>query len=582
MEKILEDMLDKILDFIPRTRANNKTKSKTKSETEEKNTFPKDMLISDKAPGLEIWQNLKSFEVLDYLTFAESVHELDRIGKTKRLINPLPVVDKDGEAIPLTEEFVTYKRMIKQSAEKFRKSSMKLIPYGALGGKDDEDEYGQEKGGRKKSDKRRVMEVMEIFWSVPKLLPYASMMTILAIINGIPGEFFSGDYLEFESDGDNTGKLSMELTFDKSDEEYRKSFCNGLRVIIRKWKTSKKCDRSTKYRNKLPFYSYETMKRDFWLMIFFMKMQQELANYMEKSGNPDGIDLSYLYEAFLSIWPYSPQLFFNIDSKEKNPKIWKGKLDYFFKEPDMDGLIEGINKSSKLFISDGSMEHRLGTMTLSGYYCLVDSGQYPTPKDVRKKVGNNWLIPYTPYFAAYYFVDDFRLYGMLHCGKEGETYRKRICEILIQKSEPYRKLIEEILLPRLRIALSKIPQPKKKELLEKYNIPSRLGDFKEEGVDREDFAENEKEVDQICKDWLFELVKLAKKILEEKDQNSSDENVKSQNTINSYIDDPYFKMVLGGYFCIISTNPFVYIKMPPLRVAQEIFMRHKTQDSSNT
>ena len=81
---------------------------------------------------------------------------------------------------------------------------------------------------------------------------------------------------------------------------------------------------------------------------------------------------------------------------------------------------------------------------------------------------------------------------------------------------------------------------------------------------------------------IFKLVKPTEKILEEKEQNYPDENVKSRNTINSYIDDPYFKMVLGGYLCIISTKPSVYIKMPPLRVAQEIFMRHKTQDSSNT
>lgn len=546
-----------------------------------------DTLISDKAPGLEIWRNLKSFEMLDYLTFSERVHELDQMKKT------LPSFDSDGNKIALTKEFVTYRGMIKQSAERFRNSSMKLLPYSVLEEKDDRKEYRQEKGDKRRNNKRQVMAVIEIFWSVPKLLPYASMMTILAIINGIPGEFFSGDYIEFESKEDDKGELNVKLTSDKLDEAYRKTVCKGIRFIIKKWKTSKKYDRSTKYRNKLPFYSYETMKKDFWLMISFMKMQQELANYMEDTGNPDGIDLSYLYEAFLSIWPYSPQLFFNIDSKEKDPKIWKGKLDYFFKEPNIDGLDKDIKNASTLFRSDGYMVHQLGTLTLSGYYCLVDSSNYTPQKVVRGKAGNNWLIPYTPYFAAYYFADDFRLYGMLHYGKYGKEYRKRICEILFQKSEPDRKLSEQILSSRLRVALWGRPLSEKKKLLKKYNIPYRLEDLIEEDVDEDLIEEDvdieeiprkkkldslivEREIAQICKDWSFEFTELTKKILEEKENDSGEENIKLQSTINSYIDDPYWKMVLGLYICVISKPPFIYIRMPPLRVSQELFMRHET------
>ena len=36
-------------------------------------------------------------------------------------------------------------------------------------------------------------------------------------------------------------------------------------------------------------------------------------------------------------------------------------------------------------------------------------------------------------FAAYYFIDDFNLYGMLHCKDNEDGYRKRILNILLEE-----------------------------------------------------------------------------------------------------------------------------------------------------
>ena len=100
-----------------------------------------------------------------------------------------------------------------------------------------------------------------------------------------------------------------------------RDFCDGMKIIIQEWKKSNPDYRSKRYRDHKPHFNDETLTQDFWMMILFMQLQLGLANYITNEGRVSSLttgDLNSFYSDFLSIWPYSPELFFNVEIKQSH------------------------------------------------------------------------------------------------------------------------------------------------------------------------------------------------------------------------------------------------------------------------
>lgn len=337
------------------------------------------------SPTAKLFRTCQNFEMLDFISFAQDMRKL-ALSQTKE--------DANDDA--------TTKRLwsLKDGAEKILQHH--VVPY------------EEAKTHLKRNDEEKADDLIFMFWRIPKLLPYAPTMTMLALIQGIPYEIFRDtelNYIELK----NNSKFKVNINFLR----------DGLEKLLIEWENRTNY-RSKRYRNKKPFCDEKTLKQDFWQMVLFIKMQQELVKLIEDPSvcKENQIDLNAFFQDFCELWPYSPQLFLPIgEDQSRSNDEWKSMADYFFSNADQYQLSLMVNtiQKAKQF---ASMEE------ISPAYSetfLIDDGNWAL---LVKPNAKRWLVPATPYFAAYYFIDDFKIYGMLHYKDIGEIYKEKILNIM--------------------------------------------------------------------------------------------------------------------------------------------------------
>lgn len=340
---------------------------------------------NEASPAAKLFRTCQTFETLDYISFAQDMRKL-----------ALSATQKDADSGATTRRLWS----LKNRAEKFLQQH--VVPYEGA------------KTHLRRNDEENADDLIFMFWRIPELLPYAPTMTMLALIQGIPYEIFRDTdlwYVELK----NSGKISVNAA----------ELCEGLEKLIDDWKKSTNY-RSKRYRDKKPFCDEKTLHQDFWQMVLFMKMQQELAKYIKNSSfcEENNIDLNAFFQDFCELWPYSPQLFLPIDEKEsRSVDEWKSMVDYFFNNADQyqRSRMVDVIKAAKEFASEEMIP-----LAYSETF-LIDDGQWALLEDPDEQ---RWLVPGTPYFAAYYFIDDFKIYGMLHYKDIGDKYKEKIINIV--------------------------------------------------------------------------------------------------------------------------------------------------------
>lgn len=378
----------------------------------------KEFTLLEVSPYFKIWVQCKQFSFPDYLSMATIISNADSNHisiyekKQQRLLDALLASQKKSaknNGLPLLNQSF-YKSYLMQLQEA-TKTALPLSVFPFVSANTHVD--------AKKYDEKCFWQMLEVFWCNPKLVHYASIITILTLINGLPAEVSSSFYFDFLED--DTHSLSVHEAITKS--VYTSAFKDVyhiIRVVIQHWIHKSDYQRSRKYRNKFPFYSNETLKHDYWLIIVFLKMQKELANQKES------VDfLNSNFEYFLDIWPYSPELFIGLpDRGISSSEQWKSSLNYFFEKAETQSahsFTQNIFNAISVQFNDLSTVTEPHIVTLSCYYCLYNES-ISQPED--------WLIAGTPYYSAYHFIDDFRLYGMLHIGEKTPIYKNILFGIL--------------------------------------------------------------------------------------------------------------------------------------------------------
>lgn len=351
------------------------------------------LAADEDSPISQLFRSCQTFEMLDFISFAQAMRKLALSAKHKD-------TDCNGASKQLED--------LKSGAESLLRQH--VAPY------------EEAKTHLKRNDEENADDLILMFWRIPELLPYAPIMTMLALIQGIPYAIFRDTelgYIELK----NRGKFEVNANW----------LCAGLKILINDWEEKRTNYRSKRYRDKKPFCDAKTLKQDFWQMVLFMKMQQELVKIMQDSSfcEKNNMDLNAFFEDFCDLWPYSPEIFLPI---EENPSRsvdeWKLLVDYFFGNADQFqcSLMVDVVKAAKEFASEDEIP-----LAYSETF-LIDDGRWALSKKPDEQI---WLVPGTPYFAAYYFIDDFKIYGMLNYKNIGDQYKEKILHIIQYDMEIY-------------------------------------------------------------------------------------------------------------------------------------------------
>lgn len=352
----------------------------------------------------KIFLSCRSFSMLDYLSFAEDL-------KSFPVLDLSDIPDNKNREDAIRDHVADHAAALQKYVDKLLKTH--IVPYEKI------------KLNSKRTYGDEVDNLILLFWRVPALLSYAPILTLLALLKGIPRKVFTEEYLTYIDP--EKSKIS------------KKEFCAAMTLILNDWypaqnsQSEQKTDlhgkldyRSTRYRNKKPFYDHKTLQEDFWMMIFFLVLQKELTKYLiskRRKKNPD-FDLSAFYEDFLSLWPYSPKLFLAIEKDQiKTVDEWNSMLKYFFKSAKPYKKFWKFDKIVKAesFCEIHENPPLMHTVSFNSKECFVFSPS---------RTATNWLMPGTVYFAAYYFIDDMKVYGMLHHKELGAEYKKQILNLL--------------------------------------------------------------------------------------------------------------------------------------------------------
>lgn len=352
----------------------------------------------------EIFLSCRSFSMLDYLSFAEDLKAFPVLD-----VSDIPNDINSKDAIQ--DRVTNHAAALQEYVDKLLKT--RIVPYEKI------------KLNSKRTYGDEVDNLILLFWRVPALLSYAPILTLLALLKGIPRKVFTEEYLTYIDP--EKSKIS------------KKEFCAAMTLILNDWYPAQKSDlqresdyRSTRYRNKKPFYNHKTMQEDFWMMIFFLVLQKELTKYLiskRRKKHPD-FDLSAFYEDFLSLWPYSPQLFLAIEKDQsKTVDEWNSMLKYFFKSAKpykkfwkFDTIVH-----AESFYEIGNKPYVVPTVSFNSKECFAFASSRTEPN----WPATNWLMPGTVYFAAYCFIDDMKVYGMIRHKEWGAEYKKQILNLLL-------------------------------------------------------------------------------------------------------------------------------------------------------
>lgn len=518
--------------------------------------------ISRESPGIELWASLRKFEFPDYLELANKIGDADQAfdREEEKFLKIAKKLRKEQETIAdaCTESIFDYRDDLKPAANYIQrvKDAVGKLKY--------INPTEKAPSIHKNTNDCAFWNTIAKFWEIPALFKYAPHLTLIAFVLGLPKKFTEKGYVDSEN-YDNIEEIGKD-----ANKGVIKDTCKLLRIIFNDWKKRDDNHRKKRYKNDLPYYNKETLEQDFWMMIVFMQMQKELATIVinnQECGLTDS-DLNAIYESFLKIWPYSPQLFF-CDASIQTSSDWKSALEPLLSwgnqefaegEKRLDFWKSQVQSATLVTIDPLSLVCNQGVISLSDRRSLL----------VSSNEANNWLVPHTPYFSAYYFIDDFRLYGIRH-HKNWKKYRKIIEKIL---DEEYNKIMMTDIFPQIDIDERML----KDDPLEEFGVceidvwtDDLVCEYHamEKGVDRKlGTAEN------------FDLT-VQKDI---PNIEPSDETGPRKSTIKAYFHKQYWAMILGRFNCIIGTEPLMVESIHDIRHVKVDkngnISSHKPQDTS--
>lgn len=515
------------------------------------------LAISGKSPGIELWANLRSFQFPDYLELANKVGYADQAfdREQEKALRIAKKLKKEPETITndCNESVFSCTEVLKPAANYIQrvKDAVGKLKYVSPTKK--------APSIHKKTNDYVFWNTIAIFWEIPALFKYAPHLTLLAFVLGLPKKFTEKGYVNSEN-YDNIEEICND-----ANKGNIKDTCKLLRIIFNDWKKRDDNHRENRYKSDLPYYNDETLEQDFWIMIVFMQMQKELATIVinnQECGLTDS-DLSAIYKSFLEIWPYSPQLFFE-DTSLKTASDWESALVPFltWSEQRLAFWKSQVQSATLVTVYPQSLVCDPGIISLSDRRSLWASSL---------KESNNWLIPHTPYFSAYYFIDDFRLYGIRHY-KKWKEYKEIIVKI---KIEEYNK----IMMPDIfsQIDIDKL-MPKTDPLEE--SVPDELDVWS-------DNITIEEHTPKKDKGRKSESAKNSDPTGQKNTLNTKLPKATGprESTIKAYFHKQYWAMMLGLFNCIICRDPLtaesIYNIRHVKKTNKENLPSHKTQDASS-
>lgn len=281
-----------------------------------------------------------------------------------------------------------------------------------------------------------LIKILSLFWNIKELSPYAPSITMNALMIGVPPgirtslknlmDDIDSKISNFENLNDTT------YNFIKADTD---NICNGLITLVDQWSRTPRVTKYSTYRGEASHARDKHVERNFWIMIFFLKMQYELVKnfYSSSSTTSDSKPstppkLNEIYSSFLLSWPYSPQLF--IDVKDTNDltisdKKWEEILKNFFDSiPALEiksRMYNTLDKASEIY--PPKEKNHIANHFIFSEHCVLSLFS-PADSEIV-----NCLTPFKPYFAAYYYLDDSWLHRMTH-QENGEKYKKALFILL--------------------------------------------------------------------------------------------------------------------------------------------------------
>ena len=410
MSKILTEAIEETIEFVKDKRVSRKRAS-----------TPNIHIENTESPKFKVWTHCANYIMLDYLWMASEIKYNDaNYRKNYPYLASQPRINiiwnkrdhrnynkKSAKLREKQEETNIKSKYITDLDDIFSRCKELSVFSAAIVDKSKE----TLKGNKNTEDQRKNQ--ISLFWMIKELQPIAPILTIIALSKGIPPavqEELDCIYAQLiENQKQSTGINNKNQAALTGNDLYL--------IILELLNDWKKSSVSSAYKRNLH------MQRNYWLMIFFLKLQYELSkeiicnigDRIEWKSN-----LNFNFRLFLSLWPYSPQLFINIDPAEKaSPNQWNSKLDSFFKRLDLPEEISiGDIRLPKHTSKEGDF------LTFSEYYSL----------EVQGEEADNWLIPFSPYFAAYYYSEDAWLYKKITSAK-GESYKKEIVLLLLNDSK---------------------------------------------------------------------------------------------------------------------------------------------------
>ena len=286
-----------------------------------------------------------------------------------------------------------------------------------------------------------LIKILSLFWNIEELSPYAPLLTMNAIMTGLPPKvrsflIYFENYIESETNNFKTSS-NFKTSNDSKDkgieisiiEGDKANFINALKKLVEFWSAPQRVTRYSTYRGEASHASDKHVERNFWVMIFFLKMQYELVKNGHSSSKPSTPPkLNEIYSSFLLSWPYSPQLFIDVkdtDDLTISDKKWEEILQNFFES------IPILQSESQMYdaLEEVSAVYNPNANRYYTNYLAFSDRYILTLPDSEKKGNGNCLVPFSPYFAAYYYLDDSWLHRMTH-QEDGEKYKKALFILL--------------------------------------------------------------------------------------------------------------------------------------------------------
>ena len=424
MGKNLTEVIEETIEFI-----------KDKRTPQQMASTPNIHIENTESPKFTVWMNCANYIMPDYLWMASEIKNNDGNYRKK---HPYLASQPRTSIIWNERDYRDYNKKSSKLREKQEETNIKSKYIADL---DDifsrckeisvfsaaiENTSKETFNDYKRTEDQRKNQI-SLFWMIKELQPIAPILTIIALRKGIPPavqEELDCIYAQLiESQKQSTGVNNKNQAVLTGNDLY-----SIILELLNGWKKSSV---SSAYKRNLD------IQGNYWLMICILRLQYELSKeiiYNKGDHIAWKFDLNFNFQLFLSLWPYSPQLFINIEPAENaSPTQWNRKLRSFFRRLDLPEKIS----ISDIYLPEHTREERnfltveeSSFLTFSEYYSL----------EVQGEGANNWLTPFSPYFAAYYYPEDAWLYGKIS-GKEGDSYKEEVVLLLLKGEKiPYVRL----------------------------------------------------------------------------------------------------------------------------------------------